>query len=84
MEVIECPETSVNGYQYMLRNIPEEQRLQLHLDRRLKSRKIIKLASEFGDSITENFDEKNKTYSTAERSSWQLKLAHIALNGRIT
>jgi hypothetical protein len=55
MGEIGSPETSVNGYQYALRNIPEDRRPQPHLDRRLEGRKIIKLASEFGDSITESF-----------------------------
>jgi hypothetical protein len=82
MGAIKCPETSLNGYQYILRNTPEEQKPQQHLDRRLKGRKIIKLASEFGDIIMENFIFK-KTYSTAERSSRRLNPAHLALNGRI-
>jgi hypothetical protein len=66
MGAIGCPKTSVNGYQYMLRNIPEERRPQLHRERRLKGRKIIKLASEFGDSIMESY---KKTFHCIEQQS---------------
>jgi hypothetical protein len=61
MGAIGCPETLVNGYQYTLRNIPEDRRPQLHLHRRLKGRKIIKVASEFGDSIMENLKKTEKS-----------------------
>jgi len=40
MGPIRCPETLVTNYQSALRNIPEEQRFNLHRDGSLKSRII--------------------------------------------
>jgi len=60
-----CPETSVNNYQSMLRNISQEQRRRLNRGESLKSRNIHLLCGRF-----ENFQAMPVTIDNTGNNYW--------------